>query len=79
MPRRNHFRYPSSNSDARDPLPSAGGSGTKPDTKSEARGDTRKAIGNTARDTDADPTGPEGNDNQRGRDDDDRDFPHSRR
>lgn len=78
MPRRSHFRYRSSDSDARDPLPSARGASTKPDTKSEARGDAREAIGNTARDTDAEPTGLEGNDNQQSREDD-RDFPHSRR
>ena len=37
-------------------------SGTKPDTKAEARGDAREAVGNTTRDTAASPTGPEGND-----------------
>ena len=45
--------------------------------KSEARGDAREAIGNTAPGTDANPTGPEGNDNQRGRDDRE-EFPRSR-
>jgi hypothetical protein len=37
----------------------------RPDTKTEARGDAREAIGNNARDTDAAPTGPEGNDGTR--------------
>lgn len=55
------------NDDARDPLPAGGRSGTKPDTKSEARGDTRENVGNTARGTDARPTGPEGNDKQSSR------------
>jgi hypothetical protein len=41
--------------------------GTDPDTKSEARGDSREAVGNTARDTDTDPTGPDGNDRTRNR------------
>jgi hypothetical protein len=48
------------NDDMRAPLEDR--SGTKPDTKAEARGDAREAIGNTARDTDASPSGPEGND-----------------
>jgi hypothetical protein len=41
--------------------------GTHPDTKAEARGDAREAVGNTSRDTAADPTGPEGNDKTRHR------------
>jgi hypothetical protein len=41
-------------------------SGSKPDTKAEARGDAREAIGNHSRDTAANPTGPEGNDRQVG-------------
>jgi hypothetical protein len=53
------------NDDMRDPVEDR--SGTKPDTKSEARGDAREAVGNTARGTDADPTGPEGNDRTRKR------------
>lgn len=53
--------------DVRDPLSSDERSGVHPDTKSEARGKAREAIGNTARDTDTDPTGPEGNDKTRGR------------
>lgn len=40
-------------------------SDVRPDTKSEARGDAREQVGNNARGTDASPTGPEGNDNQR--------------
>ena len=50
---------------------------TSPDSKSEARGDAREAVGNTTRDTDADPSGPEGNDRTRNRpdlDDFDRDL-----
>ena len=52
---------------------------TRPDTKSEARGDAREAVGNTARGTAADPSGPEGNDRTRDRpalDDFDRDLEH---
>jgi hypothetical protein len=41
--------------------------GTDPDTKAEARGDARDAVGNTARETAADPTGPDGNDRTRHR------------
>jgi hypothetical protein len=48
------------NDDVRDPL--QGRSEIHPDTKSEARGDARETVGNTARGTDASPTGPEGND-----------------
>ena len=40
---------------------------TSPDTKSEARGDAREAVGNNARDTDARPKGSELNDGTRGR------------
>ena len=57
------------NDDMKDPLPADDRAGTKPDTKSEARGDARETIGNTARGTDADPIGPEGNDRTRKRDD----------
>jgi hypothetical protein len=38
--------------DMRDPVPPAQRAGSKPDTKAEARGDAREAVGNTARDTD---------------------------
>ena len=63
------------NDDVRAPL--RDGAETDPDTKSEARGDAREAVGNTARDTAADATGPEGNDrtrNRPGTDDFDRDL-----
>lgn len=50
------------NDDERDPIPPARRSDTKPDTRFEARGDARENIGNNARGTDANPTGPEGND-----------------
>lgn len=53
------------NDDVREPLRER--SGTHPDTKSEARGDAREHVGNTARDTAADPSGPEWNDRTRGR------------
>jgi hypothetical protein len=68
MPREstNRDRY-RDNDDVRDPVNPDERVGVNPDTKSEARGDAREAIGNTARDTDTDPTGPEGNDKQRGR------------
>lgn len=54
------------NDDMREPLAADERSGTDPDTKAEARGDARENIGNTARGTAADPTGPEGNDKTRG-------------
>jgi hypothetical protein len=46
------------NDDVRDVISSEDRGGTKPDTKSEARGDAREAIGNNARNTAANPTGP---------------------
>ena len=55
------------NDDVRAPTPPELRNGSKPDTKFEARGDARENIGNTARGAAADPTGPEGNDRQRGR------------
>lgn len=55
------------NDDMRDPLEGDQRSGTKPDTKSEARGDARESVGNNARGTDANPTGPRGNDKTRSR------------
>lgn len=63
MPREstNRDRY-RDNDDVREPLKPDERVGVHPDTKSEARGDAREAVGNTARDTDTDPTGPEGND-----------------
>jgi hypothetical protein len=51
------------NDDVRAPLEGDRRTGGNPDTKSEARGDARENVGNTARGTDAHPTGPEGNDN----------------
>ena len=51
--------------DVRDPIRDR--AGVDPDTKGEARGDARDNVGSTARGTDADPTGPEGNDRTRGR------------
>jgi hypothetical protein len=53
------------NDDMRDPAEDR--VGTKPDSGAEARGDAREAVGNTARDTAADPTGPAGNDKTRHR------------
>jgi len=57
------------NDDVRDPVPPEQRVDTKPDTKSEARGDARESVGRNARGTDANPTGPEGNDKTRQRDD----------
>ena len=53
--------------DMRAPLGSDQRSGTAPDTRNEARGDARETAGNNARGTDANPTGPEGNDRTRNR------------
>jgi hypothetical protein len=53
------------NDDVRDPTRDR--AGIDPDSKSEARGDARENVGNTARGTDADPSGPEGNDRTRDR------------
>lgn len=50
------------NDDVRDPVRDDDRNDPAPDTRSEARGDARENVGNTARGTDADPTGPEGND-----------------
>ena len=57
------------NDDMRNPLSADERAGTDPDTKNEARGDARENIGNTARGTVAAPTGPEGNDKTRQKDD----------
>ena len=51
--------------DVREPVPHEMRTGTRPDTRSEARGDAREDVGSNARDTDAEPTGPEGNDRTR--------------
>ena len=53
--------------DMRAPLGGDDRSGTAPDTRNEARGDARETVGNNARGTDANPTGPEGNDRTRNR------------
>jgi hypothetical protein len=55
------------NDDVRQPLEGDARTGVKSDTKSEARGDARENVGNTARGTDADERGPEWNDKTRGR------------
>ncbi|MGZ8376173.1 MAG: hypothetical protein ACXW0Z_02935 [Gemmatirosa sp.] len=57
------------NDDARDSIGPEGRNDVKGDSKSEARGDARESIGNHARGTDTNPTGPEGNDRTRGRHD----------
>ena len=57
------------NDDMRDPNTPHQRSDTKPDTKTEARGDARETVGRNARGTDVNPTGPEGNDRTRQRDD----------
>jgi len=53
--------------DMRAPLRDDDRSGSAPDTRNEARGDARETVGNNARGTDANPTGPEGNDRTRNR------------
>lgn len=50
------------NDDQRAPLKGDDRLGTKPDSKGEGMGDARENVGNTARGTDASPTGPAGND-----------------
>jgi hypothetical protein len=57
------------NDDARDPLGPDGRNGVKSDSRAEARGDARENVGNHARGTDTNPTGPEGNDRSRNRSD----------
>jgi hypothetical protein len=53
------------NDDVRRPLEDGDRTGGSADTKSEARGDARENIGNHSRGTAASPTGPEGNDKVR--------------
>ena len=53
------------NDDARDVLEGNERTGGSAGTKSEARGDARENIGNHSRNTAANPTGPDGNDNVR--------------
>jgi len=55
------------NDDARDYLEGDDRAGTRPDSKSEARGDAREQLGNNARGTRAEPTGADGNDRTRAR------------
>ena len=57
------------NDDVRDPTPSDQRVEVHPDPKNEAHGDARVNVGNIARDTPAQPTGPEGNDRTRNRSD----------
>jgi len=78
-PGRDRYR---DNDDVRRPLEGDDRTGGSADTRSEARGDTRENIGNTARGTDADPSGPEGNDRTKRRpqpDDFDDDLARSKR
>jgi hypothetical protein len=56
------------NDDQRDPLEGGARTGSNPDTKGEAAGDARDAVGNNARGTDAAPTGGAANDKTRNRD-----------
>jgi hypothetical protein len=63
-PRRDRYR---DNDDVREPLEGDDRTGTKPDTRSEARGDARENVGNTARGTDTDIGGAEENDRTKGR------------
>ena len=60
----NRSRY-RDNDDQRAPLEGDARLGVSPDSGAEAKGDAREAVGNTARDTDAAPMGPEGNDKTR--------------
>jgi len=55
------------NDDVRAPLAADERQDVKSDSKFEARGNVRENVGNTARGTDADPKGPEGNDKTRRR------------
>jgi hypothetical protein len=55
------------NDDVRAPLEGDARTGGNPDTKSEARGDARENVGNTARGADTNIRGAEWNDNTRGR------------
>ena len=50
--------------DARDPLSAGQRNDVKSDSRFESRGDARENVGRHARGTDANPTGPEGNDRQ---------------
>jgi hypothetical protein len=50
------------NDDQRDYLSGDDRNETKPESRNEARGKARETVGDNARGTDANPTGPEGND-----------------
>ncbi|HEX6574972.1 MAG TPA: hypothetical protein VF042_08355 [Gemmatimonadaceae bacterium] len=56
------YRY---NDDQRDYLSGDDRAGVKPDSRTEAKGDAREAVGDHTRGTAAEPTGPEGNDRTR--------------
>ncbi len=57
------------NDDERAPLAGGDRNEVHPDSRAEARGSARENVGNTARGTDAHPTGPSGNDRQKSRSD----------
>jgi hypothetical protein len=57
------------NDDVRAPLEGDAKTGGSPDTTGEARGDARENVGNHSRNTAANETGPQGNDNTRRRND----------
>ena len=57
------------NDDVRDPGGPDARNDVGSDARSEARGDARENVGRHARGTDANPTGPQGNDRQRSRED----------
>ncbi|MES2521328.1 MAG: hypothetical protein V4617_01430 [Gemmatimonadota bacterium] len=59
--RGNRDRY-RDNDDVRDPMSPDDRNEVRPDTRDEARGDARENVGRNARGTDANVTGPEGND-----------------
>ena len=62
--RRDRYR---DNDDQRNPMDPRDRVAADADSKGEALGDAREAIGNTAHGTDAAPTGSEGNDRTRGK------------
>ena len=53
------------NDDQRDYLSGDARAGVKPESRAEAKGDAREAVGDHTRGTAAEPTGPEGNDRTR--------------
>ena len=62
----NRDRY-RDNDDVRDPVAPEDRNAPRTDNKFEARGDARENAGNHARNSAADPTGPEGNDDTKNR------------